>query len=128
MQFGMLKLLLLGFCKNRTKILAFFIIPQFSHLLLLWYQMYKGKLNDGTPVAIRSSKARKKVGQRDFTHHIELISKLRHSHLISALGHCFDCCQDDSSTSRIFNIFEFASNGTLRDYVSGKMIVHSSVL
>ncbi|KAJ6727496.1 INACTIVE LEUCINE-RICH REPEAT RECEPTOR-LIKE PROTEIN KINASE-RELATED [Salix purpurea] len=82
-------------------------------------QMYKGKLNDGTPVAIRSSKARKKVGQRDFTHHIELISKLRHNHLISALGHCFDCCQDDSSTSRIFNIFEFASNGTLRDYVSG---------
>lgn len=82
-------------------------------------QMYKGKLNDGSLVAIRSSKVRKKISQRTFTHHIELISKLRHNHLISALGHCFDCCQDDSSTSRIFNIFEFVPNGTLRDYISG---------
>ncbi|KAJ6901266.1 LOW QUALITY PROTEIN: hypothetical protein NC651_019119 [Populus alba x Populus x berolinensis] len=47
------------------------------------------------------------------------IQTVRHNHLISALGHCFDCCQDDSSTSRIFNIFEFVPNGTLRDYISG---------
>ncbi|CAK7325139.1 unnamed protein product [Dovyalis caffra] len=82
-------------------------------------QVYKGKLNDGTLVAIRSLRARKKISQHNFTHHIELISKLRHGHLISSLGHCFDCCQDYSSTSQIFHIFEYVPNGTLRDYISG---------
>ncbi|XP_015571901.2 probable inactive leucine-rich repeat receptor-like protein kinase At3g03770 isoform X1 [Ricinus communis] len=89
-----------------------------SHLLD-HYKIYRGKLRDGTLVAIRSLTVKKKHSQQNITRHIELISKLRHSHLVSALGHCFDCCLDDSSTSRIFLIFEFLPNGTLRDYISG---------
>lgn len=52
-------------------------------------------------------------------HHIELTSKLRHRHLVSTLGHCFECYLDDSSVSRIFLVFEYVPNGTLRSWISG---------
>lgn len=64
---------------------------------------------------------RKRHSLQTYMHHIELISRLRHCHLVSALGHCFECYQDDSSVCRIFLIFEFVSNGTLRDYISGRV-------
>ncbi|KAK7824150.1 putative inactive leucine-rich repeat receptor-like protein kinase [Quercus suber] len=82
-------------------------------------QVYKGKLSDGTFIAIRCLKMRKRYSPQTYTHHIEMISKLRHCHLVSSLGHCFECYQDDSSMSRIFLIFEFVPNGTLRSYISG---------
>ncbi|XP_075646493.1 putative inactive leucine-rich repeat receptor-like protein kinase At3g03770 isoform X2 [Castanea sativa] len=82
-------------------------------------QVYKGKLSDGTFIAIRCLKMRKRYSPQTYTHHIEMISKLRHCHLVSSLGHCFECYQDDSSMSRIFLIFEFVPNGTLRGYISG---------
>ncbi|XVF82643.1 hypothetical protein PTKIN_Ptkin16aG0065500 [Pterospermum kingtungense] len=77
-------------------------------------EIYKGKLADGTLVAIRSLKMRKKHSLQAYTPHIEMISKLRHKHLVSALGHCFDCCPYDSSVSIIYLVFEFVPNGTLR--------------
>ncbi|XVF24592.1 hypothetical protein REPUB_Repub13aG0141000 [Reevesia pubescens] len=77
-------------------------------------QIYKGKLADGTLVAIKRLKMRKKHCASTYTHRIEMISKLRHNHLVSALGHCFECCPDDSSVSIIHLIFEFLPNGTLR--------------
>ncbi|CAN1298260.1 Probable inactive leucine-rich repeat receptor-like protein kinase At3g03770 [Linum perenne] len=83
-------------------------------------QVYKGKFNGGTNIAIKSLTLRKKQNQQTFTHQIELASKLRHSHLVSVLGHCSDCCLEDSSNiSRMFLIFEFFPNGTLRDHISG---------
>ena len=68
---------------------------------------------------------RKRHSPQTYMHHIELISKLRHSHLVSALGHSFECNQDDSSVSTIFLIFEFVPNKTLRSCVSGKEIFPS---
>lgn len=81
-------------------------------------QMYRGRLKDGNFVAIRCLKMKKSHSTRNFMHHIELISKLRHRHLVSALGHCFECYLDDSSVSRIFLIFEYVPNGTLRSWIS----------
>ncbi|KAL6327358.1 hypothetical protein AAG906_018960 [Vitis piasezkii] len=81
-------------------------------------QIYKGKLTDGTIVGIRSLQMRRRQRQ-SYMHHIELISKLRHSHLVSALGHCFECFPDDSCVSRIFLITESIPNGTLRGCISG---------
>ncbi|WCJ19151.1 Leucine-rich repeat protein kinase family protein [Euphorbia peplus] len=51
---------------------------------------------------------------------IKLMSKLRHSHLVSSLGHCLDCCPEDPTISTVFLIHEFVPNGTLRDYTCGK--------
>lgn len=54
-----------------------------------------------------------------YTYHIELISKLRHSNLVSALGHCLDFSLDDPSISIIYLIFEYAPYETLRSFISG---------
>lgn len=81
-------------------------------------QMYRGQLKDGSLIAIRCLKMKRSHTTQNFMQHIELISKLRHQHLVSALGHCFECYLDDSSVSRIFIIFEYVANGTLRDWIS----------
>ncbi|CDP12665.1 unnamed protein product [Coffea canephora] len=83
-------------------------------------QMYRGQMKDGTYVAIRCLKMKRRHSTQDFLHHIELISKLRHQHLVSALGHCFECYLDDSSVSRIFLVFEYVPNGTLRSWISDR--------
>ncbi|CAB4299079.1 unnamed protein product [Prunus armeniaca] len=67
-------------------------------------QIYRGKLPDGTFVAIRGLEMRKRQSPQVYTHLLEQISKLRHSHLVSALGHCLECHPDDSGVSRVFLI------------------------
>ncbi|KAJ8763143.1 hypothetical protein K2173_025528 [Erythroxylum novogranatense] len=81
-------------------------------------QIYRGQLKNGSFVAIRCLKKKRNHSMQNFMHHIELISKLRHRHLVSSLGHCFECYLDDSSVSRVFLIFEYVPNGTLRSWVS----------
>nr|KYP51615.1 putative LRR receptor-like serine/threonine-protein kinase At1g14390 family [Cajanus cajan] len=81
-------------------------------------QIYKGVLSDGMHIAIRGLKMRKRHGPQNYMHHVELISKLRHSHLVSALGHAFECNQDDSCVNNVYLIFEFVPNRSLRSFVS----------
>nr|GLL36746.1 probable inactive leucine-rich repeat receptor-like protein kinase At3g03770 [Ipomoea trifida] len=83
-------------------------------------QIYRGRLRDGSFVAIRCLKLKRSNSIQNFMHQIEFISKLRHQHLVSALGHCFECYLDDSSVSRIFLVFEYVPNGTLRSWISDK--------
>jgi serine/threonine protein kinase len=85
--------------------------------------MYRGRLKDGSIVAVRCLKIKKSHSTQNFMHHIELISKLRHRHLVSALGHCFECYLDDSSVSRMFLVFEYVPNGTLRSWISGNLLI-----
>ncbi|XP_055816988.1 probable inactive leucine-rich repeat receptor-like protein kinase At3g03770 [Solanum dulcamara] len=81
-------------------------------------QIYKGQLTDGTAVAIRSMKMRKRLSVQSYTHQLGRISKIRCCHLVSTIGHCFECYQDDSSVSRICLVFEFVPNVTLRRVIS----------
>lgn len=97
-------------------------------LSLLWFQMYRGQLKNGSLVAIKCLKVKKSQSLQHFMHHIELISKLRHRHVVSALGHCFECYWDDSSVSRIFLVFEYVPNGTLRSWISGNSTILLYVL
>ncbi|PKA66068.1 putative inactive leucine-rich repeat receptor-like protein kinase [Apostasia shenzhenica] len=85
-------------------------------------QMYKGTLRDGSPIAIRCLKLKRSHSSQNFNRHIELISKLRHRHLVSALGHCFEYYLEDSSVSTLFLIFEYVSNGTLRSNILGQKL------
>ena len=73
-------------------------------------------------MAIRCREMKRRHGTQNFMHSIELISKLRHMNLVSALGHCFECYLDDYSIRRIFLVFEYVPNGTLRSWISGKFI------
>lgn len=82
--------------------------------------MYTGKLKDGSYIAIRCLELTKTAKTPEFTQNLELIAKLRHQHLVSSLGHCFEYCLDDSSVRRLFLIFEYVPNGSLRSRISGK--------
>ncbi|CAN4109388.1 unnamed protein product [Withania somnifera] len=81
-------------------------------------QMYRGYLKDGSYVVIRCLETKRNNRSQNIMHHIELMSKLRHQHLVSTLGHCFECYLDDSSVSRIYLVFEYVPNGTLRNWIS----------
>uniref|UniRef100_A0A5B7A3W3 Protein kinase domain-containing protein n=1 Tax=Davidia involucrata TaxID=16924 RepID=A0A5B7A3W3_DAVIN len=81
-------------------------------------QIYRGQLKNRSLVAIRCLKMKRSHSTQNFMQHIELTSKLRHRHLVSALGHCFECYLDDSSVSRMFLVFEYVPNGTLRSWIS----------
>lgn len=83
------------------------------------FQMYRGQLKNGSVVAIRCVEMKKKYSTQNFVNHIELISKLRHRHLVSAIGHCFECSLDDSSVNKVYLVFEYVPNGTLRNWISG---------
>ncbi|CAN8269705.1 unnamed protein product [Cochlearia groenlandica] len=81
-------------------------------------QIYKGRLKDGSFVAIRCLKMKKSCSTQNLMHHIELIARLRHRHLVSVLGHCFECYLDDSTVSRMFFVFEYVPNGEHTSWIS----------
>uniref|UniRef100_A0ACD5X868 Uncharacterized protein n=1 Tax=Avena sativa TaxID=4498 RepID=A0ACD5X868_AVESA len=81
-------------------------------------EMYLGKLSNGTPVTIRSLKVKRNQSTQSFNRHIETISRLRHRHLVSALGHCFEYDLDDSTVTQLYLVFEYVQNGSLRSRIS----------
>lgn len=83
-------------------------------------QLYKGWLVDGTVVVIKCVKLKQKhLPQNLMQQHMEVLSKLRHRHLVSVLGHCIVTYQDHPNTaSTVFIVFEHISNGSLRDYLT----------
>ncbi|XP_022990244.1 probable inactive leucine-rich repeat receptor-like protein kinase At3g03770 [Cucurbita maxima] len=82
-------------------------------------QIFKGMFTDGSIVAIRSLTLKRRQTPQTYMHQLELISKLRHSHLVSALGHCYEILPDGITITRVFLIFEYYPYGTLRSHVSG---------
>ncbi|XP_071703657.1 probable inactive leucine-rich repeat receptor-like protein kinase At3g03770 isoform X3 [Rutidosis leptorrhynchoides] len=84
-------------------------------------ELYRGQLTDGTLIAVRNFKFKKKGNIQNCTRQIELISKLKHPNLVNPIGHCFDRLQDDQSSiiRGVFIVFEFVPNGTLRDSLHG---------
>ncbi|KAM0007998.1 putative protein kinase RLK-Pelle-LRR-VI-1 family [Helianthus debilis subsp. tardiflorus] len=82
-------------------------------------QLYKGQLSDGTMIAIRNFKMKKRCTIQSCTPQLELISKLRHPNLVNPVGHCFDRQPDESAIIRgVFLVFEFVPNGTLREFLT----------
>jgi serine/threonine protein kinase len=83
--------------------------------------MYRGMLSNGTPVTIRSLRpVKRSQTSQGFSRHVETISRLRHRHLVSALGHCFEYNLDDSTVTRLYLVFEYVQNGNLRSRISRK--------
>lgn len=83
-------------------------------------QLYKGWLRDGSVVLVKCMKLKQKHSAQALHHHMEVISKLRHRHLVSVLGHCIVSYQDHPSTaSTVFIVLENLSNSSLRDHLIG---------
>ncbi|XP_028792529.1 probable LRR receptor-like serine/threonine-protein kinase At1g14390 [Neltuma alba] len=79
-------------------------------------QQYKGWIRDGSVVLINCVKlTHKNVTQN----HIEVLSNLRHRHLVSVIGHCLVASQDHhQTTSTLVLVCEQFSNGSLRDHLT----------
>lgn len=81
-------------------------------------QLYKGWLRDGSAAVIRCLKLKQRQSSNAIGRQIEVLSKLRHEHLVSVLGHHLATPQDHPTASSMYLVFEYVSNGTLRDHLN----------
>ncbi|KAF8010502.1 hypothetical protein BT93_J1205 [Corymbia citriodora subsp. variegata] len=76
-------------------------------------KVYRGVLADGTVVAIKRAQEGSLQGEKEFLTEIELLSRLHHRNLVALIGYC-----DEEGEQML--IYEFMSNGTIRDHISGR--------
>lgn len=95
----------------------------FSQLLILGEgytgKLYKGRLENGTCIAIRSLPLFRNNLIRNLEIRLNLLSKLRHPHLVELMGYCIDGeGHDNLIASRVFLVYEYVSNGNFRSHLS----------
>ncbi|KAL8140860.1 hypothetical protein V2J09_006881 [Rumex salicifolius] len=84
-------------------------------------KVYKGRLQNGTQVAIRCMFLSHKFTIRNLKLRLDLLAKIRHTHLVSLLGHCIDSNRGQNEASNNMNnvylVYEYAPNGSLKSYL-----------
>uniref|UniRef100_A0A0E0CUF6 Protein kinase domain-containing protein n=1 Tax=Oryza meridionalis TaxID=40149 RepID=A0A0E0CUF6_9ORYZ len=74
--------------------------------------VYSGVLRDGTRVAVKRAMLASKQGLPEFQTEIEVLSRIRHRHLVSLIGYC-------NEQSEMILVYEYMEKGTLRSHLYG---------
>ncbi|CAN6201243.1 unnamed protein product [Urochloa humidicola] len=82
-------------------------------------QHYNGQLQDGSRVLVRCLRLKPKYSPQSLVQYMEIISKLRHRHLVCIIGHCIVSDQENPNiASSVYLISECVMNGSLRSHLT----------
>ncbi|KAG6405904.1 hypothetical protein SASPL_133498 [Salvia splendens] len=73
--------------------------------------VYKGLINNAaTTITIKRLNSTSSQGAREFLTEIDMLSRLRHLHLVSLIGYCDD-------EGEMILVYDYMAHGTLRDHI-----------